>query len=132
MTTETWREPAQNMTDYERVGGAPAVKAVVDRFYALVLEDEQVAGYFTDSAITPLKRHQVLLISQVMGGPARYDGRDLAQAHAGLEITADHFDLVVSYLVQALIEAGVPGDIIGRVGESLGETRADVVAAEAH
>jgi hemoglobin len=128
MTTETGREPAQNTSDYERVGGAPAIKAVVDRFYELVLGDEQLAGYFTDSDLPRLKRHQVLLVSQVMGGPAEYDGRDLQEAHAPLGITAEHFDLVVSYLVQALIEAGVPADIIGRVGQRLGESKTGIVA----
>lgn len=132
MTTGAGREPAHEASDYERVGGAPAIKAVVDRFYELVLGDERLAGYFTGTELTPLKRHQVLLISQVMGGPAQYDGRDLKQAHAGLDITGEDFGLVVSYLAQALNEAGVPAEIIARVGERLGEARADVVAAGAH
>jgi hemoglobin len=128
MTTGTGREPAQNASDYERVGGAPAIKAVVDRFYELVLGDQRLAGYFIGTEMTALKRHQVLLISQVMGGPAQYDGRDLQQAHDGLDVSGEHFALVVSYLAQALGEAGVPPEIIARVGDRLGEAKADVVA----
>jgi hemoglobin len=128
MTTGTGRKPAHSASDYERVGGAPAVKAVVDRFYELVLGDQRLAGYFTGTEITQLKRHQVLLISQVMGGPAQYDGRDLQQAHDGLDISGEDFALVVSYLAQALAEAGVPPEIIARVGDRLAEAKADVVA----
>jgi hemoglobin len=128
MTTGTGREPAHSASDYERVGGAPAVKAVVDRFYELVLGDQRLAGYFTGTEITQLKRHQVLLISQVMGGPAQYDGRDLQQAHDGLDISGEDFALVVSYLAQALAEAGVPPEIIARVGDRLAGAKADVVA----
>ena len=29
-----------------------------------------------------LKRHQVALVSQVMGGPVAYEGRDLRAAHS--------------------------------------------------
>jgi hemoglobin len=65
------------MSDYQRIGGGAAVRAVVDRFYELVLGDPRLATFFADSNMPQLKRHQVLLISQVLGGPASYDGREL-------------------------------------------------------
>jgi len=130
MATDDARASA-GANDYELVGGGPAIRAVVDRFYELVLADPRLAGFFTDSDLTALKRHQVLLISQVMGGPAQYDGRDLRQAHAGLEISGDEFNVVVSYLAQALSEAGVPDEIIARVGDRLAATKTDVVAVGA-
>ena len=130
MATDDARASA-GASDYEQVGGGPAIRAVVDRFYELVLADPRLADFFTDSDLTSLKRHQVLLISQVMGGPAQYDGRDLRQAHAGLEIDGDAFNVVVSYLAQALSEAGVPDEIIARVGDRLAATKTDVVAVGA-
>lgn len=120
---------SHDISDYDRVGGGPAIKAVVDRFYELVLGEERLSGYFGAADITRLKRHQVLLVSQVMGGPARYDGRDLQEAHDGLHINGDDFGLVVSYLAQALDEAGVPSEIIARVGGQLAATKDDVVVA---
>lgn len=131
MATENGQGSAHAASDYERVGGGPAIKAVVDRFYELVLGDQQLAGYFRDTDITQLKRHQVLLVSQVMGGPAQYDGRDLQQAHKGLDINGEDFALVVAYLAQALEEAGVPSEIIARVGAQLAATKPDVVATGA-
>ena len=119
------------MTDYERIGGGPAVKAVVDRFYQLILADEQLVGFFEDTDMAQLKRHQALLIAQVLGGPANYDGRELQQAHAGMDIARDDYVKVVSYLVQALEEAGVEPEIIERVGGALAATEKDVVAAGA-
>jgi hemoglobin len=120
------------ISDYERVGGGPAIRAVVDRFYELVLQDDRLVSFFTDSNMTQLKRHQVLLISQVLGGPANYDGRDLRQAHAGLRISRADFDVVVAYLAQALHEAGVDDEIIARVGAELAATEKDVVAVGGH
>lgn len=117
------------VSDYERVGGAPAIRAVVDRFYQLVLGDEQLRSFFADTDMTQLKRHQVLLISQVLGGPASYDGRDLRTAHSGLAISSEDFGQVVDYLVQALVEAGVDEEIIDRVADELAATEKDVVAA---
>lgn len=125
MATE---ERVQDRTDYDRIGGGPAVRAVVDRFYELILADEQLAGFFENSDMAQLKRHQALLISQVLGGPANYDGRELNQAHAGMDIGRDDYRKVVSYLVQTLVEASVEPAIIGRVGEALAATEQDVVS----
>lgn len=119
------------LSDYERVGGGAAIRSVVDRFYELVLDDARLASYFTDTDLPRLKRHQVLLVSQVLGGPANYDGRDLREAHAGMDISREHFGLVVSYLAQALSEAGVDQEVISRVGATLAATQDDVVASAA-
>lgn len=120
------------VSDYQRVGGAPAVTQVVDRFYQLLLEDKRLSAFFRDTDLPRLKRHQVLLISQVLGGPAQYDGRDLREAHAGLNIGVDDFGQVVSYLVIALQEAGVDPEIIARLGPTLAAAEKDIVAAGVH
>lgn len=116
-------------SDYERVGGGPAVAQVVDSFYRRVLADPALAPFFAGIDMARLRRHQVLLISQVLGGPAEYDGRELRAAHEPLGISDGDFDRVVAHLVTALRDAGVPDDIIGRVGATLGATRGDVVSA---
>ncbi len=116
------------VSDYERVGGGAAIRVVVDRFYDLVLGDERLASFFTGSDMPQLKRHQALLIAQVLGGPAAYDGRELQEAHSGLQIGRGDFALVVAYLAQALREAGVEEEIINRVGAVLASSEQDIVA----
>lgn len=116
------------VSDYQRIGGGPAVTAVVDNFYSKVLSDPHLSGYFTDVDLPRLKRHQVLLVSQVLGGPAQYEGRDLAAAHAGLGVTTDHFGRVVEHLVESMQEATVPPEIIGRVGDALAGSEGEIVA----
>jgi hemoglobin len=123
-------DPTTPPTDYERIGGGRAVAAVVDRFYELVLADHRLAPFFVGLDMSRLKRHQVLLISQVMGGPADYDGRTLRDAHNGLKISSDDFARVVTHLVAALQEAAVPADIIERVGGVLGGAEKDIVEVE--
>jgi hemoglobin len=118
----------QAVSDYVKVGGGPAVTAVVDYFYENVIADPQLTGYFEGVDLSRLKRHQVLLVSQVLGGPAQYDGRDLAAAHAGLGVTSGDFDRVVEHLVEAMEKFQVPPDIIGRVGTVLAGTEPDIVA----
>jgi hemoglobin len=119
----------EHTSDYERIGGGDAVRQVVGRFYELVLADPELADYFVGSDLVRLKRHQALLISQVLGGPAEYDGRALGAAHRGMGISSEDFGRVVVHLVSALREARVAEDIIGRVGDVLGGTKAEIVEA---
>jgi hemoglobin len=119
-------------TDYERIGGAPAVSAVVDRFYQRLLDDPDLAHFFTTVDLPRLKRHQVLLISQVLGGPAEYSGRELGEAHAGLHITGPDFKGVVTHLIDVLREVNVDSDIIFRVSVALAGTEKDVVDPQAN
>ena len=114
-------------SDYAAVGGAPAITAVVNRFYDLVVADDRLGGYFEGVEMVRLKRHQVALVSQVMGGPVEYSGRDLSVAHQGMGISTGDFAVVVDHLVTALTEAGVEPAIIGRVGDALGGTESDIV-----
>jgi hemoglobin len=114
-------------TDYHRIGGAPAVSLVVDRFYQRLLKDPDLEPFFTEVDLPRLKRHQVLLISQVLGGPAEYSGRQLGEAHAGLRIGHGDFQRVVTHLVDVLHEVEVDPEIIARVGAVLAEAEGDVV-----
>ena len=114
-------------THYDRVGGRPAITAVVEQFYARVLADDELAPYFTGADVEAVKRHQVLLLSQVLGGPSEYDGRELGAAHQGLGITSEHYDKVVGHLVAVLTEAGADDEVIAAAGGVVASVKDDIV-----
>ncbi len=115
-------------SDYDAVGGAAAVTAVVDAFYGKVLADRDLVHHFEGVDLPRLKQHQVALVSQVMGGPAAYSGRSLQAAHARLAVTGEEFARVAAHLQGALVDAGVPADIVERTLAAVGATRSDIVA----
>ncbi|MBO0829492.1 MAG: group 1 truncated hemoglobin [Streptosporangiales bacterium] len=129
MSEHTTQERAP-ASDYDRVGGAPAIRAVVNRFYELVLGDDRLAPFFAGIDMSRLKRHQAQLISQVMGGPVDYEGQELRAAHADLGIRPSDFAAVVEHLVKALEEAGAPPDVVSHVVDALAASQSDVVTAE--
>lgn len=116
---------------YAAIGGAAAVREAVDRFYARVLADEALSGYFTGVDMSRLKRHQALLLAQVLGGPQEYDGRSLAEAHAGLEISDQDYGRVVEHLTGVLRGLGVADDVLVAVADTLLSVQADVATARA-
>jgi hemoglobin len=117
----------QTTSDYAAIGGATAVREAVDRFYARVLADPDLVGYFDGVDLAQLKRHQALLLTELLGGPAGYRGRDLATAHAKLAITEAHFTKVGAHLLGALGEAGADERVVAAVGERLAAVADQIV-----
>ena len=112
---------------FERVGGGPAIKAAVDRFYELVLADATLAPFFTGTDMPKQKGHMAALLTTVLGGPDNYQGRDLGVAHRGMGITAEQYRLVSAYLVQTFTEFSVDADIIADAGAVLGQVAPSII-----
>jgi len=87
---------------FDRLGGEPTIRAVVDAFYDSVLQDDELRPFFDATNLDWLKRSQVKFFTQALGGPQVYEGRPMRPAHGHLEITQNHFDLVAGHLVSTL------------------------------
>src|SRR3954469_212172 len=119
----------ESRTLYEVAGGSAALKLAVDRFYERVVPDPQLAHYFEGQDVPRIKRHQVLLLSQVLGGPAEYSGRQLGEAHAPLGITEPDYDRVVGHLVGTLRDLEVHESVVSAVQGVVAGVKPDVVTA---
>jgi hemoglobin len=95
-------------TLYERLGGTPAITAVVDDFIANVAADRRINTFFAHTDIGRLKFLLVQQICQGTGGPCFYPGRDMRTAHAGLGIRGRHFNALVQDLGRSLNKLKVP------------------------
>jgi hemoglobin len=112
---------------YERLGGAFAIAAVVDRFSDAIIGD-RVAGKGSDNPalrewhtkelarLPGLKFMRTLWLCNAAGGPQGYvgtrPGRDqlsLEAAHRDLHIAPEEFDAVAAILAKTLDEFRVPG-----------------------
>jgi hemoglobin len=116
------------MSYFEELGGTPTVKEAVDRFYRLVLDDGELARYFTGVDLPQLKAHQVKLISHVLGGPNEYGGRELAAAHGNLGVTEAHYHKVGAYLTSVLTEMGAREEIVVAVGTTLASVAPQIIS----
>jgi hemoglobin len=122
---------ADEPTHYERIGGIEAIRHAVNDFYDRVLSDPELGGYFTGVDIGRVKRHQVRLLSSVLGGPQVYDGRALGAAHTGLKISPEHYDRVVAHLAAVLTARGAPADTTAAVLDAMHSVKAEIVEASA-
>ena len=87
---------------YERLGGIDSITAVVEDFRDRVAGDDRINQKF---ARTDLGRLTKMLIDQVCeaaGGPCKYSGRSMKEAHAGMGVTSGEFDALVGDLKSTL------------------------------
>ncbi|MEU8354692.1 group 1 truncated hemoglobin [Nonomuraea sp. NPDC048882] len=112
---------------YEQVG-ASTIRDVVDRFYVVVLDDAELKPYFDGVDMVRLKRHMVMLLCSVLGGPEVYEGHDLGDAHRGMGVTGEHYERVGQILVTVLREDfGADDGLIEHVATVLGQVRGSIV-----
>jgi hemoglobin len=105
---------------YDRLGGKPAITAVVDDFIGNVAGDTRINKRFATADIPRLKTMLVNQICQASGGPCTYTGANMKDAHKGMKITDAEFNALVEDLVKSLdkfkVGAQEKNDLLGALG----------------
>lgn len=105
---------------YERLGGRPAITAVVDQFVANVAADKRINLRFMNTDIPHLKVLLVEFVCSATGGPEKYEGRDMHTSHGGMQLVEEEFNALVEDLAAALDKLKVPaaekGELLGALG----------------
>ena len=119
-------------TLYDRLGGKPAITAVVDEFVARVAADKRINSFFAGLAGDPnrlaaFKGKLVDQICEASGGPCKYTGKDMRSAHQGMGITEADFNALVEDLVGALDRCKVAPDDQQTLLGVLGPMKKDIV-----
>jgi hemoglobin len=99
---------------YERLGGVNAIAMVVDRFSDQIVKNPKLnvnpalKEWNVSGQLAGLKFMRTLWICQATGGPFRYTGRELGEAHKNLHLTSEEFDEVGAEIASALDHFNVP------------------------
>ncbi len=128
-TAATAAGGAATQSLYLRLGGATALKAVVDDFLANVAADTRINKFFAN---TDLPRLNMMLVNQLgmaTGGPEKYTGRDMKAAPAGMKVTMADFNALVEDLLKSLDKFKVPEKEKSELLGALGPMSSDIVTA---
>ena len=112
---------------YERLGGKPAITAVVDDFVANVAADSRINGRFANANIPRLKTMLVDQVCEASGGPCKYSGQSMPDAHRGMNITDAEFTALVEDLVKSLDKFKVPAQEKNELLTALGGMKPQIV-----
>ena len=115
---------------FDRLGGSPAVVAVIDAFVGRCAGDSRINPKFARTDVPRLKSMLVDQVSEATGGPVQYTGRSMPDTHRGMQVTAGEFDALVEDLVATLEQFGVPDAEQSELLGILGPLRSDIVEVE--
>jgi hemoglobin len=79
---------AQAMSMYEAIGGEPAFRRLVHRFYQEVAADPELRALYPSRDLGPAEDHLRLFLIQYWGGPATYNE---LRGHPRLRMRHVHF-----------------------------------------
>jgi hemoglobin len=117
-------------TLFDRLGGQPAITAVVDEFVTRTTTDVRIKERFFNTDPVQLRKLLVEFVCMATGGPCKYTGRDMESSHAGMDLVEDEFNALVEDLVGALDKFKVPEKEKGELLGALGKMHDDIVTAK--
>lgn len=72
---------------YDRLGGVDAIDDVVKDLLGRVTKDSRIGARFTAKDLAKLERLMTDQLCELTGGPCKYTGRTMKDAHVGMGIT---------------------------------------------
>jgi len=117
-------------TLYDRLGGIDAITAVVEHFRDRVASDDRINLKFARTDLARLRKMLIDQVCEATGGPCRYNGRSMKEAHAGMKVTNGEFNALVEDLVATLNEFKVPSKERDELLAILGPLKPDIVEVD--
>lgn len=115
---------------WDRIGGEPALRAIVDDFVARMFADPMIGFFFRDATQKRIAELEYQHAAEWLGGPVKYKGRPLDQAHAKHRIQGGQFDRRREILRQTLLRHGVPDDLVTAWLAHVDSLRAQITGAD--
>ena len=135
---EPGTKPTVAKTLWDRLGGEKGVTKVVDDLFDIAGSDPKVNFFRTEdgkptakqlAGVPALKKSVVAFFSSATGGPIKYEGKSMKDAHKGMGITSEQFDAFAADLKTALVKNGVKAEDVAIVLGAVGGTKKDIVEA---
>jgi hemoglobin len=107
----------QKITPYDKLGGEPALRRLVDRFYEIMdtVRDAQELRAMHARDLEPIRAKLFDFMSGWLGGPNRYQQRPdatcIVSAHARFAIGTAETNQWISCMEQALDDTEAPADV---------------------
>jgi hemoglobin len=97
---------------FERLGGSEGISTLVENIVALHMENSAIGARFRPYLGTPeklavTKKHLCAFLEAGSGGTAEYAGRDMKEAHRGMNISAAEYMAAIDDILTALQRNGI-------------------------
>src|SRR5215470_9617148 len=115
---------------YERLGGMPAISAVVEDFAGNVLGDSRINQKFAKTDAPRLLANLKDFMCMATGGPCKYNGLSMKKSHEHMRVTGGEFNALVEDLVKTLDKFNVGDPERKELLGALAGLRGDIVRSK--
>jgi len=123
----TYGQTASAQTLYEQLGGKPAITKVVHDMIMNVAADNRINHFFAKTNIPHLQMELVNQVCEGTGGPCKYTGLNMQQAHKGMNLSTADFNALVEDLQKSMDSNNVPLGLQNQLLAILAPMEPDVV-----
>ncbi|HEX8594014.1 MAG TPA: group 1 truncated hemoglobin [Pseudomonas sp.] len=121
------QQPLKDDSLYLALGERPGIQRIVEGMLLNVAKDERIVDHFKKVDIVRLRDKLVEELCVQAGGPCRYTGDSMAEAHKGLNLTRSDFNALVENLIDAMDVEGVRVPTQNRLIARLAPMRGEVI-----
>jgi len=100
------------MSDFDQLGGEAKLRAVIDDFVDRCFDDTMIGFLFQRAERDRIKKFEYQHAAEHLGGPVRYEGRPLDEAHGPHRIFGGQFARRRQILIDTLRDHEVPESVI--------------------
>jgi hemoglobin len=113
---------------YQDLGGKNGIRNIVDTFLPIVLADARIKDTFKDADTERLAALLAEQFCELGGGPCKYSGKTMREAHADMALTHAHFNALAEDLQLAMEQHGIAASVQNRLIARLAPMQRDVVS----
>ena len=115
------------VSDFDRIGGETALRAIIDEFTATVFDDVMIGFLFDGKPKARIVEMEYRHAAHFLGADVVYNGRSMREAHKASPIMGGHFMRRRKILENTLLSHKVQPDIRERWLNYVDSLRVDVL-----
>lgn len=94
-------------TLYERLGGEKPIREIADTIFDKHLANPVISNRYTNTVREEVIPKLVSFLCEGTGGPQKYTGKNMLDAHRGMNISEQEFMAALDDIMEALEDHGV-------------------------
>lgn len=117
---------------YIRLGGRARIAAMSRDLLGRMQADPQVGRFWRERSNAGIRQEERLLVAYLcsaLGGPSRYEGRDMIAAHAHLDISVSDWSVFLQHLDRTFEALGVGPPLRAELRQSMDGIKAFIVTS---